>query len=235
MANKSQGSSLYFLAPAGVSGLTEGALVRVKCFKSYEQQRGARGQVDTTCLDEDVASYIPGIITPGTATFGLDPDNTVAGHWELNLLYEAGITTSFAFGWSDGTAAPSSARGVGSITVTAGGTGYTSAPTVTFTGGAGTGAAATATVESGAVTGITITDPGTGYTSAPAISFTGGAGTGAAAAAALAFRIVPPSTRTYNVFSGYVSDYPLSAAVGQALTSTVTVQISGKTTCTKKT
>jgi len=235
MANKSQGSSLYFLAPAGVSGLTEGVLVRVKCFKSYEQQRGARGQVDTTCLDEDVASYIPGIITPGTATFGLDPDNTVAGHWELNLLYEAGITTSFAFGWSDGADAPTSVRGVGTITVTAGGTGYTSAPTVVFTGGAGTGAAATATVENGVVTGITITNPGTGYTSAPAISFTGGAGTGATATAALAFRIVPPSTRTYDTFSGYVSDYPLSAAVGQALTSTVTVQISGKTTRTKKT
>ena len=235
MAVKSQGSSLYFLAPPGVSGLTEGALVRVKCFKSFESQRGARAQIDTTCLDEDVASYIAGIVTPGAATFGLDPDNTVAGHWELNLLYDAGIITSWAFGWADGTDAPTSVRGVGTITVTAGGTGYTSAPTVVFTGGAGTGAAATATVENGVVTGITITNPGTGYTSAPAISFTGGAGTGATATAALAFRIVPPSTRTYDTFSGYVSDYPLSAAVGQALTSTVTVQISGKTTRTKKT
>ena len=35
---------------------------------------------------------------------------------------------------------------VASITVTAGGSGYTSAPTVSFTGGAGTGATATFTV-----------------------------------------------------------------------------------------
>lgn len=234
MAVKSQGSSLHFLAPAGVSGLTEGALVRVKCFKSYESQRGTRGQIDTTCLDEDVGSFIAGIITPGQATFSLDPDNTVAGHWELNQLYESGVTTSFAFGWADGTDNPTSVRGIGAITITAGGTGYTSAPAVVFTGGAGTGVAATATVENGVVTGITITNPGTGYTSAPVISFTGGAGTGAAATAALAFRIVAPTTRTYEVFAGYVADYPLSAGVGQALNSTVSIQISGKTTRTRK-
>jgi hypothetical protein len=68
-----------------------------------------------------------------------------------------------------------------SVTVTAGGSGYTSAPTVTFTGGGGTGAAATATVAGGAVTAVTLTSPGTGYTSAPTITFTGGGGTGAAA------------------------------------------------------
>lgn len=77
--------------------------------------------------------------------------------------------------------------GLDQINVTAGGSGYTSAPTVVFTGGGGTGAAATAVVSGGAVTGITITAPGTGYTSAPTISFTGGGGgTGAAATATIA-------------------------------------------------
>lgn len=235
MAIASKGSSLYFLAPAGVSGLTEGALVRVKCFKSYEQDRGSREQIPTTCLDEDYATFIPGIITPGQATYALDPDYLVTGHWELNLLYEAGVTTSFLFCRSDGTDAPTTVRGVGTITITAGGTGYTSAPTVTFTGGAGTGAAATAIVENGVVTGITITNPGTGYTSVPTIGFTGGAGTGATATATIAFRIVPPTTRSCDAYSGYVANYPLSAGLGQALSSTLSVQISGKTTCTKKT
>lgn len=76
----------------------------------------------------------------------------------------------------------------GSIThvnITNGGAGYTSTPTVGFTGGAGTGAAATATVINGKVVSITITAGGSGYTSAPAVSFTGGAGTGAAATAVL--------------------------------------------------
>jgi hypothetical protein len=75
--------------------------------------------------------------------------------------------------------------GVLSVTVTNGGTGYTSAPTVTFTGGAGTGAAAKAVILNGKVIAIVMTNHGTGYTSAPTVGFTGGAGTGAAATAAI--------------------------------------------------
>lgn len=58
---------------------------------------------------------------------------------------------------------------VSAIAVTAGGTGYTTAPTVTFTGGGGTGATATATVSGGAITAFTVTAGGTGYTSAPTV------------------------------------------------------------------
>lgn len=61
---------------------------------------------------------------------------------------------------------------VGAVQVTAGGTGYTTAPTVVFTGGAGTGAAATAYVSGGSIVAVDVTTPGTGYTSAPTVSFT---------------------------------------------------------------
>lgn len=78
-------------------------------------------------------------------------------------------------------------RGLASVTVSAAGSGYTSAPTVAFTGGGGSGATATAVLGTGAdaekVVGVTIINPGTGYTTAPSVSFTGGAGTGAAASA----------------------------------------------------
>ena len=62
------------------------------------------------------------------------------------------------------------------ISVSGGGTGYTSAPTVTLTGGGGSGAAVTVSTSGGQVTGVAISNPGTGYTSAPtvAISNTGG-------------------------------------------------------------
>jgi hypothetical protein len=54
------------------------------------------------------------------------------------------------------------------IAVSDGGSGYTTAPTVTISGGGGSGAAATATVSAGAVTSITVTDAGNGdYTSVP--------------------------------------------------------------------
>lgn len=77
--------------------------------------------------------------------------------------------------------------GVTAITMSAQGSGYTSAPTVALTGGGGTGATATAVLGTGAdagkVVSVTITNPGSGYTSAPTVAFSGGAGTGASATA----------------------------------------------------
>lgn len=64
-----------------------------------------------------------------------------------------------------------------SIVVTAGGSGYSSAPTVTITGD-GTGATATATVTAGAVTAITVTNVGSGYTQV-SVALSGGGGSGA--------------------------------------------------------
>src|SRR5215467_13750517 len=60
------------------------------------------------------------------------------------------------------------------ISITNPGSGYTSPPTITFTGGGIGGATATATISGGTVTGISITNPGSGYTSPPTITFTGG-------------------------------------------------------------
>ncbi len=48
------------------------------------------------------------------------------------------------------------------VLITAGGTGYTTAPTVTFTGGGGTGAAGTAIISGGSVIGVQMTNAGTG-------------------------------------------------------------------------
>jgi hypothetical protein len=61
------------------------------------------------------------------------------------------------------------------VTVTAPGTGYTSTPSVNFSGGGGgTGATATAQMASGSVTGVTVTNGGSGYTSPPVVNFIGG-------------------------------------------------------------
>ncbi|MEZ0602938.1 hypothetical protein ACAX43_12405 [Paraburkholderia sp. IW21] len=74
-----------------------------------------------------------------------------------------------------------------SIAVTAGGAGYTSAPTVTLSAPQmpnSVQATATATVSGGAVTSITVTNPGSGYTSAPTVTITGGGATTTATATA---------------------------------------------------
>lgn len=82
--------------------------------------------------------------------------------------------------------------GIKSITVTNGGSNYTSAPTVTISSGGGTTATATATIKSGKVTAVTLapdavtgTQMGSLYTSAPTITITGGGGTGATATATI--------------------------------------------------
>jgi hypothetical protein len=75
--------------------------------------------------------------------------------------------------------------GVFSIAIANGGSGFTKAPTVKFTGGGGTGATGTAIISHGKVIGVTITNPGTGFIAAPTISFSGGGGKGATATAAL--------------------------------------------------
>jgi hypothetical protein len=70
------------------------------------------------------------------------------------------------------------------IEITNGGSGYTSNPTVTISGGGGSGATALAYVGStGAVTAVLLTNYGSGYTSTPSVSFSGGGGSGAAATA----------------------------------------------------
>ena len=90
-----------------------------------------------------------------------------------------GSTDSYYSQWLVQAAAVSGA--INNIIVTNGGSGYSSAPTVTIAGD-GTGAEATATVSGGAVTAINITAAGTGY-SYVTITFSGGAGSNAAATA----------------------------------------------------
>ena len=79
-------------------------------------------------------------------------------------------------------------QGVGSVTVTSGGTAYSTTPTVTIAApspGPGTTATATATVTDGVITQIMILDPGSGYTAPPVVTITDATGTGAAGTAYL--------------------------------------------------
>ena len=79
---------------------------------------------------------------------------------------------------------PAGTNGITGVVVKNGGINYTTAPTVAFVGGGGTGATATATVSGGAVTAVSVTNAGSGYADFPAVTFTGGGGTGATADAA---------------------------------------------------
>ena len=70
-------------------------------------------------------------------------------------------------------------------TISNAGSGYSSAPSVTFSGGNGSGAAATAVVSGGQITGFNFTNYGSGYTSAPSVSLSGGGGSNGAVSIAI--------------------------------------------------
>ena len=113
--------------------------------------------------------------------------------------------------------------GVKTITVANGGAGYTSAPTITFSAGVGTGlvnntATGTATISGGAVTAINLKRDLTGvtyyqegqYTAAPSVTITGGGGTGATAIATIYKKtdanLIPAQTASKESFLALLQD-----------------------------
>jgi len=105
------------------------------------------------------------------------------------------------------------------LTLTAGGSGYATAPTVALTGGGGTGATATAAI-SGGVASAAVTAGGAGYTTAPTVALTGGGGTGAAATATITSGAVTAITITAPG-TGYTSA-PTVALTGGGFTTAAT-------------
>lgn len=119
--------------------------------------------------------------------------NAGTGMWALQEApHEHGLTprlVCFAGGYTS-----QANNGIKATAVTAGGTGYTAAPSVAFSGGGSdpakvlpTGIAVLGTgANAGKVVDITITSPGANLTAPPTIAFTGGGGgTGATATATL--------------------------------------------------
>ena len=105
------------------------------------------------------------------------------------------------------------------ILITNAGFGYTEAPTITFTGGGGTGAAATCSINtsSSGVIKYIVTDGGIGFGTAPTVTVSGGGGTGASGIASIGIN----NTQGFNeVKSIFVTNS------GQNYTSTPTVTIS---------
>lgn len=85
------------------------------------------------------------------------------------------------------------------ITITNGGSGYTTAA-ISFTGGSGSGAAATATIVGGIITKIVITNPGTGYVASDTVTvvITGDGSSAAATVGIMPFGVSGNTVETYT-------------------------------------
>ncbi|NBA95506.1 phage tail tube protein [Pseudomonas sp. R5(2019)] len=238
MSILTQGTQIYALVPtaADPSALE---VIEIQCATAFNPGGNPADQIEDTCLSDKVRKYLRGLRTPGQATLTLNADPRNASHVRLHQLSEDDTidNVSWVVGWSDGAAAPGIGRGVSSVTVSNGGTGYTGTPTVTFSAppAGGTTATGTVTVNAGVITGVVITNPGSGYVTAPTATFAG-AGTGAAGTAALGdYDFSLPTTRTWFLFDGYVSDFPFDFAANTVVVTSATIQRSGGSAWIRKT
>lgn len=87
------------------------------------------------------------------------------------------------------------------INLIVGGYGYSSTPSITISGGGGTGASAAAVLSNGVIVGITLTSRGSGYTSVPTVTISGG---GEAAIATAVVNIAPSGVQRLEDTNCYV-------------------------------
>ena len=114
---------------------------------------------------------------------------------------------SFTSGGGTGGSATAVITGAGlitGVTITNGGSGYTTAPSATITGTGGSGATVQPVLAPAGVALVTVVNGGTGYTSVPLITFKGGGGAGATGIAVLTATIVA-SVQVTAGGSGYTS------------------------------
>ncbi len=180
-------------------------------------------------VDDTGDANAPYLLLVGKDVAGVSPGtmNVDAGTGQL-----AKVNAGASF--TEATATATVSGSVTVVSVTNAGSGYTSAPTVAFTGGGGSGATATANLDAGgSVLNFTITNGGSGYTSAPTVVLTGGGGTNAAATATLGkYRVDSLSLATGG--SGYqaTGSIPVQFTGGYDNTTTLaqaTATVSGGT------
>ena len=119
-----------------------------------------------------------------------------------------------------------------STTITAGGSGYTSEPTVAFTAPtSGVTATGTAVIAGGVVSAINITNAGEGYLTAPTISFSGGGGSSATATATIASTSVRIRFKNHAMYST-INNVTISGAISDIGSSTLTNALTNSATGT---
>lgn len=102
MAKLTQGTSLFWI---------DGATVRQVAATNINGLSAQRDSIETTNLEDTAKTFLPGLMSPGSAQFAIQFDPANAVHTALHDAYKAGTVLKWALGWSDGTAAPTATEG----------------------------------------------------------------------------------------------------------------------------
>lgn len=108
MAKLTQGTSLFWINDTG-----NGPEVKEVSATSISGISAQRDSIETTNLSDTAKTFLPGLLSPGSAQFSIQFDPSNAIHKELHAAYVAGTTLKWALGWSDGVVPPTAQAGSG--------------------------------------------------------------------------------------------------------------------------
>lgn len=220
----------------GGAGISTAPAVR---FNGGASETGQRATVTATVSAGDVSAMVvtdggrgysstnpPEVIITGDGTGAVWKVQTVTTGAVISLVKVtagSGYTTATVTirdAEASATATVGGTSTVSSVRLVNPGSGYTTAPTIGFSGGGGASAAATAALANSTwgLSGLTLTGVGSGFTSVPTVGFSGGSGSGAAGVAVLdAATQVVTSVSISNAGDYVEIDSPFQPSISVAL------------------
>ena len=156
-------------------------------------ENGGTAYVNPTIVFGDPHTNASGFVPAATVTLGQKIYNTSGDFYEVatpgvfgtnepthrfQTVLNGTAALKYIGSRVKGTVTTANPKDITRITITDGGSGYKTAPSVVITDSTGTGATAVATIGTSSITSIQIVNGGSGYTSSPVISFNGGSGSG---------------------------------------------------------
>lgn len=179
---------VYFNAAMGVRSKVD-LQALISFFRARKGR--ARGFLVKDLLDFEAKGDVVAVGTGAISTYQLQRVYTdiatslaygVSGNSDIRPVYKpipgtvtvyagaAGLTPLVAGGYGAYATATITGGAITAVTLSNGGSGYTSNPSVIVTGGGGSGAVITATATAGAVTSFGISNGGSGFTSTPTLT-----------------------------------------------------------------
>lgn len=190
---------------------------------------------DGTAVQVNVATLVQTVVSATAGTFYQAANGTLPACVQSGNQYLiiANNNTSNDYWLWDGAVLYGTGGVSPIVNLLSGGSNYTSVPTVTAFGGAGSGITATASIANGSVTGVNILTSGTGYSPSDIVQFQfsgGGSDTGAILTAVLAGNAVGSLIIIAAGSGGTPGTYALTFTGGGAATGTYTVGAGGTIT-----